>query len=128
MKTRFLAVAGFVCLLALSTGCYHTVEGRSKMGVPFKKDRIESRYERPADQLFVAAKEVLRFNGTLTAENTVTHTLEAKVDKNTVWVKVDEVDAGIARVVTQARGSGGGANIDLASELDKQIALQLQAR
>ena len=76
--------------------------------------------------MFAAAKEVLAFNGTLTGENTIAKTLEAKVDNNRVWVKVDEVEPNIARVLVQARKSGGGGNVDLAAEIDKQIALQLQ--
>ena len=38
-----------------------------------------------------------------------------------------EAEPGITEVTTQARGKGGGANIPLASEIDKMIALQLQA-
>lgn len=97
-----------------------------KAGIPFVKDRIESRYERPVDQIFAAAKEVLKFNGTLYGENTVTKTLEAKIDTRTVWIKVDEVQPKISRVVVQARKKGGTSDIDLASEIDKQIALRLR--
>ncbi len=125
-KTMSLLVAG-LCLMALTAGCYHTVEGRSKMGVPLSKDRIASRYERTVDQIFDAAKKVLAFKGTLTGENTIAKTLTAKVDNNTVWVKVAEVEPGIAEITTQDRGKGGGAKIDLASEIDKLIALQLQS-
>ncbi len=125
-KTLALLLVAFG-LGSLVTGCYHTVEGRSKMGVPFKKDRIESRYERTTEQVFAAAKDVLAFNGRLAGENTIARTLEAKVDNNTVWVKVEEVEPGITKVTTQARGKGGGANVDLASEIDKQIALKLQS-
>lgn len=96
-----------------------------KTGVPFAKDKIESRYERPVEQILTAAKEVLRHNGTLTGENTITRTLEAKIDTRTVWVKVDEVEPNISRVQVQVRRKGGGTDIDLASEIDKQIALRL---
>ncbi|MGD0538362.1 MAG: hypothetical protein ABSC03_12050 [Verrucomicrobiota bacterium] len=125
-KTISFLVAG-ICLVALTAGCYHTVEGQSKVGVPFTKDRIVSRYERTVDQLFDAAKKTLAFKGTLTGENTIAKTLVAKVDNNTVWVKVSEAEPGITEVTTQARGKGGGANITLSSEIDKMIALQLQA-
>jgi len=128
MKMNFSALLAGLCLLGLTVGCYHTVEGKSRAGKPFSKDRLESRYERPTDQVFAAAKEVLAFNGTLTSENTISKTLEAKVDNNRVWVKVDEVEANISRVFVQARKSSGGGNVDLASELDKQIALQLQSK
>ena len=130
MKTNFSfsALLAGLCLLALTVGCYHTVDGRNRTGKPFSKDQLESRYERPSDQVFAAAKEVLAFSGTLTGENTIAKTLEAKVDNNRVWVKVDEVEPNICRVIVQARKGGGGGNVDLASEIDKQIALQLQTK
>jgi len=96
------------------------------VGKPFSKDRLESRYERPVPVIFEAAKNVLAFQGTLTGENTIANTLQGKVDNNTVWVKVEEIDSNISRVWVQARKKSGGGNIDLASEIDKQIALQLQ--
>jgi len=115
-----------VCLVALTVGCYSTVEGRSKMGMPFSKDSFQSRYERPVDQVFEAAKTVLRFNGTLASENTVAKTLQAKINTDTVYVKVEEVEPNITRVTVQARGKRGFPNLDLAGEVDKQIALQLR--
>jgi hypothetical protein len=121
---RFLAVA---MMLALFTGCYSTQDNRTKVGMPMAKDKIESRYERPVETIFAAAKEVLRFNGTLYGENTISHTLEAKVDTRTVYVSVDEVEPKISRVVVQARTKARMADIDLAAEIDKQIALKLAA-
>jgi len=128
MKTNLSALIASVCLIALTVGCYNSVDGRTRTGKPFVKDRIESRYERPLDQIFEAAREVLAFNGTLTGENRIANSLEARIDNNTVWVKLDDVEPNICRVMVQARKSGGGGNVALASEIDKQIALQLQAR
>jgi hypothetical protein len=125
MKMKFLAVLALSCLTVLLSGCVGTVDGRSRAGVPFAKDTIESRYERPLDQIFTAAKDVLRFNGTLYGENTISNTLEAKIDTRTVWVAVDEVEPKISRVRVQARKSNGSGDVDLASEIDKQIALRL---
>jgi hypothetical protein len=39
---------------------------------------------------------------------------------------VDEVEPRVARVYVQARKNGGKADIHLAAELDKQIALRLR--
>ena len=90
------------------------------------KDTIESRYQRTVPQIFQAAKEVLAHNGTLTGENTISNTLEAKVDTRTVVVKVDEVEPGVSRVLVQARTKARAADVDLAAEIDKQIALRLK--
>ena len=117
-----LAVCGLAVLIA---GCINTVDGRKNAGVPFVKDKIESRYERPVAQVFAAAKAVLAFNGVLTSENTINNSLEAKVNTRTVWVRVDKIDEKVTQVTVQTRTKGGGADIYLAAELDKQIALKL---
>ena len=54
---KFLTVSALLIGLASFTGCYRTQEGRVKVGVPFALDYIESRYERPASQLFEAANK-----------------------------------------------------------------------
>ena len=125
MKKNFFSVLAVAGVMVLAAGCYSTVDGRMKAGVPFAKDSLESRYERPLDQVFAAAKEVLKHNGTLEGENTINKTLWAKVDTRTIWVKVDEVEPKITRLTVQVRKNSGGSDIDLASEIDKQIALQL---
>ncbi|MDA1274457.1 MAG: hypothetical protein O2960_10465 [Verrucomicrobia bacterium] len=117
-----LATAG---ILLLAAGCFSTPDSRMRFGVPFTKDTIQSRYERSVDEIFTAAKAVLQFNGTLYGENTIQKSLEAKIDTRTVWVAVDEVEPGISRVRVQTRRKGGLADIELSSEIDKQIALKL---
>ncbi len=126
MKLNFLAVLAAGCLLSASIGCVGTVDGRRRAAIPLVKDTIEGRYERPVAQIFQSAKEVLNYNGTLVGENTISNTLEAKVDTRTVWVAVDEIGPKISRVRVQARKKGGGADVDLAAEIDKQIALKLK--
>jgi hypothetical protein len=127
MKKNLVAFLMAVCLGALVSGCVNTVDGRSKAGLSFAKDTIESRYERPVDQIFAAAKDVLKLNGTLVAENTINHSMEAKVDTRTVWVAIEEIEPKVSRVRVQARTKSGG-DIDLASELDKQIYGKLITR
>lgn len=128
MKLTHVVLAALLGLAALNLGCYSTVEGKKKAGVSMATDRIESRYERKPAEAFAAAKSVLGFMGTLTSENTIASTLEAKVDNNTVWVKVTEVEPGISQVLVQARRNSVKGNVALASEVDKRIALELQSR
>ena len=122
--SKIFSLSLFV-LMAVAAGCQHTPDGRSRAGVPFVKDTIESRYQRPVAQIFTAARQVLELNGTLTGENTINSTLEAKIDNRSVVVKVDEVEPGVSRVLVEARRKAGTADIDLAAEIDKQIALKL---
>jgi hypothetical protein len=133
MKTKLCAA--LLGLAVLAAGCVDTVSGRKTAGVPFIKDTIEARYERPVEQVFQAAKDVVQYNGTLVNE-TILHnqtnsvsglvkTVEGKVNQRTVWVRVEQVDPRITAVSVQTRTSGGGTDIDLAAEIDKQIALRL---
>lgn len=126
MKLKIVSLLSLAGLLAVLTGCVGTVDGRSRAGVPFVKDTIEGRYERPINQIFEAAKKVLSFNGRIVAENTINNSLEARIDTRTVWVSVDEVEPKISRVRVQARRKAGGGDIFLAAEIEKQIALQLK--
>ncbi|HEY9508409.1 MAG TPA: hypothetical protein VIV82_00975, partial [Verrucomicrobiae bacterium] len=115
--------------------CVDTVTGHKTAAVPFLKDKIESRYERPSEQVFQAAKDVISFNGALINEGVVygqtnaignvARTIEGKVNQRTVYVRVEQVEPKITSVAVQTRTSGGGSDIELAAEIDKQIALKL---
>ena len=128
MKSKFFAViAGLVVVTA---GCVDTVSGRKTAAVPWVKDRIEGRYERPAAQVYDAAKSVLALNGTLLNETTIHGTnavfaLEGRVNQRSVWISVTQVEPKISSVVVQARTKAGGTDIELVHELEKQIALKL---
>ena len=128
MKSKFFAViAGLVIVTA---GCVDTVSGRKTAAVPWVKDSIEGRYERPAAQVYDAAKSVLALNGTLLNETTIHGTnavfaLEGRVNQRSVWISVTQVEPKISSVVVQARTKAGGTDIELVHELEKQIALKL---
>lgn len=124
MKLNFLALAVLSFSIFL-TGCVSTVDGHSKMGVPLMKDSIESRYERPKATMVAATKAVLGTIGTVTAQDIINNVITAKVDTRTVWVKIFEVEPRLSALIVQARSKGGAADVDLASEVDKQIALYL---
>jgi len=125
MKKSFLILASITLLSIFVTGCVKTADGDMKAGVPFKKDKIVSRYERPAPVVFEAAKEALAMYGALTGEDMIKQVIEAKVNQRSVWVKVLEEEPNLTTVVTQVRTKMGGTDIDLAAEIDKQIALRL---
>jgi hypothetical protein len=126
MKSKIFALLGLSSALVFTAGCYTTVEGRTKPGMPFVKDSIEGRYERPQGQIFAAARKVLEYKGTLTEENSVTKTLAARVDTRTVRVRVEELEPNLCRVIVQARTKSGMGDVDLAAQIEKEIALQLK--
>jgi hypothetical protein len=127
MKLKLISLCALTAVGFLLCGCVTSLDGRQNAGIPFIKDKIEARYPRSPMEIWNAAKDVLNFNGRLYSEDVLKSTLEASVNTRTVWVKVEPVDQSTTRVVVQARTKGGGSDIDLASEIDKQIALRLQA-
>lgn len=117
-----LLCAAFAVVL---TGCVSTIDGRREVANPLVKDRIVRVYERPTLQCWSAAKDVLAVNGTVFSEDVMQSTVSARVDTRTVRVKVEEMDKNMTRVTVQVRTKMGNSDLDLAGELDKQIALQL---
>jgi hypothetical protein len=130
MKNNIL-LAFCAAVVLVAAGCISTVNGSRTMGVPFTKDKKESRYERPLDEVFNAAKYVVSNMGLLTKESVlsggsnVVKVVEAKINQRNVWVRVEPVDLKVTDVTVQARTAGGGSDVNLAAEIDKQIALKL---
>jgi hypothetical protein len=132
MKTKIFAAFAAVATIAIvSTGCTSTVAGTSTAAVPFTKDSVEGRYERTVDQVYQASVTVMQANGVIVTEyiphdttNTV-RSLYGKVNQKKVWVRVAAVDPKITAVTVQTRSKMGVSDVDLAHELEKEIALQL---
>ena len=120
-RLQTIGIIGSVFL----AGCVNTIDGRRELGVPLVKDTVSRRYERPPLELWAAAKDVLKYNGTLFSEDTLQSTLQASVDSKTVWVRVEPVDQRITKVTVQVRTKGGVGDIALAGEIDKEIAIRL---
>jgi hypothetical protein len=131
MKAKFLLILAVVPIVAI--GCVRTLNEKKTAALPLTKDRMEGQYERPASQVFEAAKEVVRLNGTLSSESTLhagtnaagVLALEGRVNKRKVWISVEQIDPKISAVKVQARTKGGASDKPLCYDLDKQIALKL---
>ncbi len=131
MKTKSILAIACLGLLALNFGCYQKVTGGYRAGVPLVKDKVEGRYERPLDEVFEAAKEVIKYNGVLVNESvlhgqtTTVKTLEGRVGQRKVYIRVEQLEPNLTAIQVQARTPAGGRDIDLAHELEKQTALRL---
>jgi hypothetical protein len=131
MKLNFKFFVVLASLALVAVGCVDTVTERKAAGVPFIKDRIEGRYERPVDDVFEAAKKVVSENGVLLNEgiqhggSNLVKTVEGKVNQRNVWVRVEQIDPKVTAVTVQTRTPGGNSDIDLAANLEKQVALKL---
>jgi hypothetical protein len=124
----FLSLAGLTWLVA---GCINTVGGTRAAAIPFTKDSVEARYQRPIDQVYSAAREVLGRNGTIASASNLygmtndVRVLSAKVQQGNVWIRVEGVDPHLTDIIVQARTSHGVADLRLAHEIDKEVALEL---
>jgi len=122
MKQRILLTFTAACVAILfGAGCYSTEEGNLRFGSPIGKDKIVSRYERPLDQVRNAAIAVLKRDGTLIGDDRVKNVVTGKIDRHTVWIAFDASEPKIVKITTQVRGPAGGPDVDMASEIDKQI-------
>ena len=125
MRVKWIFLLGAVACALLTSGCYTDQAGRQRAGVPFTSDQIERRYERTAAEIWTAAKDVINYNGSLYSEDLLTNTLEGSVNERRVWVRVEELDRHVTRVVVQARSRGGVRDLNLVAELHTQIAVRL---
>ena len=118
----------FLCLAssmaAISVGCISTPQGK-QFGVPAVRDTVVSRYERPMDQVINSARQVLSRTGTLTGDDVVNNAVSAKINNRSVWVTVAEVEPLVTEVKVRVRSARGTADLAMAAEIDKQIALGL---
>jgi hypothetical protein len=129
-KISFAAFAAFAAATLITAGCVSTVSGTHTAAVPLTKDSVEGRYERTVDQVYTASVAVVTHNGVIITEyiphgTNAVRALQGKVNENNVWVRVEGVDPKITAVTVQARTKFGGSDLDLAHELEKEIALQL---
>jgi hypothetical protein len=133
MNLKIFVVLAGIALLA--GGCRKTETDTHTFQPWFGKDRAYGRYPRSVEEVYRAAFTVVGRNGVVVNE-TIPHdtsnnarALYGKVGENKVWMSVQsEEDPKITSIVVQAHTKWGNANIELAHELEKEVALQLQSQ
>lgn len=130
MKIKF--VLTLAATLIIVTGCVTKQSGGSTLGVPLVRDSEEGRYELPVAEVYEAAKAVVRANGVLlrettlhSATNSVVLGVEGLVQERKVFISVSQVDTKVTSIIVQVRTKMGGRDLDLAHDLEKQVALKL---
>lgn len=128
-KTIFAVLAGAAIV---ATGCVKTVSDTNSFATTWSKDSVAGRYNRSLEQVYAASVAVVQANGVLvkefitpTTNNVPIRSLEAKVNQQNVWIRVQALDNKTTQVDVQARSSWGVSDVDLTHELEKEIALQL---
>ncbi|HTR43062.1 MAG TPA: DUF3568 family protein [Pseudomonadales bacterium] len=130
MKMKIFAVFFTALGIVLFTvGCVSTVTDTRTSGFHLP-DKVVSRYERPVDVVYAAAIAVINNNGVVVTEyiphdtTNEIRSVQAKIDKDNVYIRVESVDPQITQITIQARTTMGGDQ-EKARELDKLILLQL---
>jgi hypothetical protein len=54
--------------------------------------------------------------------------VQGRVNQCTVWVRIVPVDSQVTSIAVQTRTSGGGSDLNLAHQIDKEIAVRLASR
>lgn len=130
MKMKILAALGGLAIVV--TGCVSTVSGTHTEAVWFGRDSVAGRYNRTPAQVYQAAVNAIQTDGTLITEyiphdaTNAVRSLYGKVNDNKVWIRVQAVDPTITQVTVQSRTKMGVSDIDVAHEVEKEIALQLE--
>jgi len=115
----------------MTAGCVTTVSDTKVAGNPMGRDAVAGRYQRPVDEVYRAAIQVINNDGTLLTEyipHDTTNTVRAfmgRVNQNKVWMRVEAVDPQITQITVEARTKWGNQDLDMAHELEKEVALQL---
>ena len=131
MKNKLILLVSLVALSSAIVGCVNTVSGKKTAGVPWVNDRSDAKYERSLDQVFNATRDVLIRNGTVTSAGTLynqtndVRVIEGQVKQETIYVRIEALESRLTALTIQARTPNGGADVLMAHELDKQIALEL---
>jgi len=129
MKTKFFMALAAIALM--TAGCVTTVSDTKVAGNPMGRDAVAGRYQRPVDEVYRAAIQVINNDGTLLTEyipHDTTNTVRAfmgRVNQNKVWMRVEAVDPQITQITVEARTKWGNQDLDMAHELEKEVALQL---
>ena len=115
----------------MAAGCVDTVSGGKAGGIPLVRDTMDGRYPRSVDEVFNASKAVvaemgvLNNEGILHSETNLTKYVEGRINERRVWVRVEAIEPKVTSVTVQTRTSGGGGDIYLAHQIEKNIALKL---
>ena len=129
MKTKIFMACAAIALM--TAGCVTTVSDTKVAGNPLGRDAVAGRYQRSVDEVYRAAIQVINNDGTLLTEyipHDTTNNVRAfmgRVNQNKVWMRVESVDPQITQISVEARTKWGNQDLDMAHELEKEVALQL---
>jgi hypothetical protein len=130
MKKLMLAVLAGAALGV--TGCVSSkVTDQNPGKMPAYRDRVESRYERPLNEVFEATKRALNSYGNITEEGSLfagtnqVRTIAGSINQRGVWMRLEGLAPSVTSVTIQIRAKLGGTDLRMAHELEDRIKLEL---
>ena len=129
MKMKIFAAIAAIGAVIITAGCVGTVSDSQTAGI-YTPDSVVGRYNRPFDDVYSAAVQVVSHEGILITENmrhdttNSVRSLEGKINGEKIYIQVESVDPQITQVTVQARTSMVGDREE-AHEVEKDVALQL---
>lgn len=131
MKMKITLFALAAAAAVITAGCVSTVSDTHAFATTWSQDSVTGRYNRTVDQVYQAALYVVGQNGVVLTEyiphdatNNV-RSVQGRVNDKKVWLRVSDVDSRTSQIDVEARSSWGVSDIDLAHELEKEVALKL---
>jgi hypothetical protein len=112
-------------------GCVNTVT-QNQPGTAAYRDRVETRQQKPLEPVFEASKRALNSFGNITAEGKVfvgtnqVRIIEGSINGRAVYMRVEEIDPQLTAVVVQVRTKMGGTDLQIAKDVVRRIATELE--
>lgn len=128
---KLLNLLGLVAPLLL-VGCVNTVTQNQPGTLPAYRDRIETRQQKPIEPVFEASKRALNSFGNITAEGKVfvgtnqVRIIEGSINGRSVYMRVEEIDPQVTAVLVQVRTKLGGTDLQIAKDVVRRIAVELE--
>ena len=114
-------------------GCVSKVTQDNPGKPPAYRDRIEVQYKQPAEKVFEAAKRAFNSFGNITRESSPASGaqlwfIEGLINGNRVYIRIEGAASTSTKMIIQIRAPGGGTNLQMANELNRQTEIELGRR
>lgn len=129
MKNRLtIILAAMAFCLA---GCVSKVTQDNPGKTSAYRDRIEAKFQQPAQTVFDAAKRAFNSYGNITRESASVSSaaqlcyIEGTLNQDRVYIRIEGVAPSGSKMIVQIRAPLGGTNLQMANELVKRTEFEL---
>lgn len=129
MKNRLTIVLAAMALCL--TGCVSKVTQDNPGKTSAYRDRIEAKFQQPAQKVFEAAKRAFNSYGNITRESASVSSaaqlcyIEGTLNQDRVYIRIEGVSPSGTKMIVQIRAPLGGTNLQMANELVKRTEFEL---